>query len=178
MIDPKNPFVLKAEAYKRDIIPTGHYISQSAHFLNLRTGVAYDTCKAYVRKALTTKRFPNVKDPTVNYLHRQENGDREPAQLPLTQYLRDIVKNREIMAPTLTTYVSSDIFESVLAKYITGNIAKRSRAKKAMFAAGQAGDLVEEFFQDLVQRNTKLSNNSISGAHASASTPLYNQTHH
>lgn len=178
MIDPKNPFVLKAEAYKRDIIPTGHYISQSAHFLNLRTGVAYDTCKAYVRKALTTKRFPNVKDPTVNYLHRQENGDREPAQLPLTQYLRDIVKNREIMAPTLTTYVSSDIFESVLAKYITGNIAKRSRAKKAMFAAGQAGDLVEEFFQDLVQRNTKLSNNSISGAHASASTPLYNQTNH
>lgn len=178
MINPKNPFVLKEECYKRDFIPTNHYVDQSAEFLHLRTGKDLATCKAYVRKALVSKRFPSVKDPVVSFLHRQENGDREPAQMPLTKYLKEVMQNKEILAPTLTTYISSDIYESVLAKYIVGNIAKRSKAKKAMFAAEALGDLVEHFFQDLVQRNTKLSNNSISGAHASASTPLYNQTNH
>lgn len=178
MIDPNNPFVMTAESYKRDVYPVKHYIDQTSHFLHVMTGKAYPECQSYVKKALTGKRFPHVKNPVVKYLHRQENGDREPQELSLTDYLKEVLTNREIMAPTLTTYISSDVFESVLAKYIRGNVAKRNVAKKAMFVAEAAKDDIKFFFMKNEQRNRKLSNNSISGAHASPSTPLYNQTNH
>ncbi len=178
MIDPNNPFVLTPDSYKRDIYPVKHYVNQSAYFLHAMTGNAYDDCMSFVKKSLNARRFPGMKNPVVKFLQRQENGDRSPQELPLTEYLKEVIKNREIMAPTLTTYISSDIFESVLAKYIRTNVAKRNVAKKAMFAAEAAKDMIKHFFMKNEQRNRKLSNNSISGAHASPSTPLYNQTNH
>lgn len=178
MIDPKNPFVMTPESYKRDIYPIKHYIDQTAHFLHVMTGDGFEDCKQYVKKSMGSQRFPGIKNPVVKYLHRQENGDRAPQEMYLTDYLKEVIKNREIMAPTLTTYISDDIFESVLAKYIRANVAKRNVAKKAMFAAEAAKDKIKHFFMKNEQRNRKLSNNSISGAHASPSTPLYNQTNH
>lgn len=178
MIDPKNPFVLTADSYKRDIYPVKHYLNQSAHFLHLMTGRDSKECLSYVTDSIRSGKFPGVRNPVVKFLQREENGDRAPQEMPLTEYLKEIITKREIMAPTLTTYVSSDIFESVLAKYIRTNVAKRNVAKKAMFAAEAAKDDVKHFFMKNEQRNRKLSNNSISGAHASPSTPLYNQTNH
>lgn len=177
-IDPNNPFVLTEDSYYRDIYPVKHALDQYAWYLSTQTGKTYKECREWVVTQFRSGRFTQVRNPTVNFLQRQENGDREPQKLPLTKYLEEVIREGEILAPTMTTYIPTSKYESVLAGYILMNIKSRSVAKKAMFAAKMAGDRVEEFFQDLVQRNTKLSNNSISGAHASASTPLYNQTNH
>lgn len=178
MIDPKNPFVMVADAYVRDINPVKHAINQYAHYLHVMTGDAFEETLSYVKQSITNKRFPKIEIPIVKFLRRQENGDRAPDELPLTEYLREVIVNKEILAPTMTTYINSDVYESILAKYIRGNVAKRNKAKKAMFAAEASGDAVTHFFMKNEQRNRKLSNNSISGAHASPSTPLYNQTNH
>lgn len=177
-IDPSNPFVLKVDSYVRDIYPVKHYLDQTAWSLHLQTKYPYEYCRNWLIEQFKAKRFEGVRNPTVRYLHRGENGDREPQTTTLTKYLEDVIAEKEILAPTMTTYIATSKYESVLAGYILMNIKVRSTAKKAMFAAMMSGDTVEEFFQNLEQRNTKLSNNSISGAHASASTPLYNQTNH
>lgn len=177
-IDPKNPFVWTEESYKRDIHPVKHYLDQAAWHLHLQTGKPYDDCVAFVRKTIKDKSLGNIRYPTVRYLERQDNGDREPRELSLVGYIQEIIRNEEIMAPTMTTYIATKKEQSVYADFILENIAKRNKAKHAKFEAEMRGDEVEAFFQGLEDRNTKLSNNAISGAHASSSTPLYNQTNH
>lgn len=177
-IDPKNPFVWTEESYKRDIHPVKHYIDQGAWHLHLQTGKPYEECAEYVKNVIKTRSLGNIKNPKVRYLERMENGDREPRELTLTGYIQEIIRNEEIMAPTMTTYIATKKQQSVYADFILENIAARNKAKHAKFEAEMRGDDVEAFFQGLVDRNTKLSNNAISGAHASSSTPLYNQTNH
>lgn len=86
--------------------------------------------------------------------------------------------NKELLAPTFTTYTHPDKCESVLSRYIVTNINKRAKAKKAMFAAKAQGDKLVQAIKKIEQTGRKLGNNAISGAHVSASTPLYNKTAH
>lgn len=199
-----NPFIPPKESYKRDILPIPHYVDQAAHYLQIETGKPFEECLAFVKTSLRNPKY-EIKIPTIEFLRRTENGDRELEKVSLNNYLIETVKSHEIMAPTLTTYTNPKIKESLLVRYIDGNVKKRGVAKKAMFAAeAEVASLEEEilklagkpqeeiipfklkqstaatraFFEDIAQRNTKLSNNAISGAHASPSTPLYNQTSH
>jgi len=173
-----NPFIPGVESYKRDIQPIKHYVSQAASYLHIETGKPLNECEAFVRNGLKNKRFENVRDPKVKFLKRQENGDRVMEECGLIEYINETVISGELLAPTMTTYLPTSTKKSVLMEYIDDNVKKRGVAKKAMFAAEARGDKITEFFEDINQRNTKLSNNAISGAHASASTPLYNQTSH
>ena len=175
--DKKNPFVLEVDSYTRDIHPVKHAVDQAAWHLHIQTGIAYSHARAWVVEKFKNREF-SWSNPHIHFLKREEGGDRFPTSMPITQYLNEVIENEEILAPTMTSYIPTSKYESILAGYIMLNLAKRNKAKKAMFAAKMANDTLEEFFKDLEQRNTKLSNNSISGAHASNSTPLYNQTNH
>lgn len=177
-IDSQNPFVWTVDSYKRDIHPVKHYIDQGAWHLHLQTKRPYEECLNYVRSVIKERKLGNIRNPIVKFLERQENGDREPREITLTGYIQEIIRNEEIMAPTMTTYIATKKQQSVYADFILENIRLRNVAKHAKFEAEMRGDEVEAFFQGLVDRNTKLSNNAISGAHASSSTPLYNQTNH
>lgn len=199
-----NPFIPPKETYKRDILPIPHYVDQAAHYLSIETQTPFEECLAFVKQSLRDPKY-KIRIPTIEFLRRTENGDRELEKVSLNNYLIETIKSQEIMAPTLTTYTNPKIKESLLVRYIDGNVKKRGVAKKAMFAAeAEVASLEEEilklkdapepevipfklkqtaaatraFFEDIAQRNTKLSNNAISGAHASPSTPLYNQTSH
>ena len=199
-----NPFIPPKETYKRDILPIPHYVDQAAHYLSIETQTPFEECLAFVKQSLRDPKY-KIRIPTIEFLRRTENGDRELEKVSLNNYLIETIKSQEIMAPTLTTYTNPKIKESLLVRYIDGNVKKRGVSKKAMFAAeAEVASLEEEilklkdapepevipfklkqtaaatraFFEDIAQRNTKLSNNAISGAHASPSTPLYNQTSH
>ena len=199
-----NPFIPSKDTYKRDILPIPHYVDQAAHYLNIQTGKPFQECLEFVKSSLRNPKY-GIRIPTIEFLRRMDNGDRELEKVSLNNYLIETVKTHEIMAPTLTTYTNPKIKESILVRYIDGNVKKRGVAKKAMFAAEAEVTSIEEeilklkdapeqdviplklkqtaavtraFFEDITQRNTKLSNNAISGAHASPSTPLYNQTSH
>lgn len=179
MSEHQNPFTLNTEEYKRDINPVTHYFEQCATYLSIKTGRSYDECFSFVQSAIRNKEmFPAVKDPTIRYFLRKENGDRVQVEGSLLSYIMESVAKKDLIAPTLTTYINQDIKEALLVRYIDDNVKMRSVAKKAQFAAKARGDKFGEKLFNLEQTNRKLSNNAISGAHVSASTPLANKTAH
>jgi hypothetical protein len=174
----QTPFVRKSEEYKRNINPTYQYFHQAAAYLSLMTNRDYEECMKFVRRVITNKEITQVVDPKVAYLERQPNGDRELKETTLTEYISTALKEGDLIAPTLTTYTNPRIKESLLVNYVEDNIAARSVAKKAEFAAKAAGDKEKSKIFNIEQTNKKLRNNALSGAHVSASTPLYNKTAH
>lgn len=173
-----NAFVNPTESYKRDIDILRHYVEDSAAFLHLSTGRPLEVCKQFVTESLKKGGRFEFKDPKLTYLQRGDNGDRVKKETTLHRYLSDSIRKRELISPTLTTYIHPHKKTSLLAIYIDENVKSRGRAKKAMFAAKAAGDMNLYAVKKIEQTNRKLSNNAISGAHVSPSTPLYNKTAH
>ncbi|MNU19661.1 hypothetical protein D3C71_78940 [compost metagenome] len=172
-----NPFVLPTDSYKRDLNVLKHYIDDQALHLHVATGDPLAECEAFVRKAIGPGGVHELKDPTVYYLERNEHGDRQKKQTTMLGYLGESVRAAELIAPTFTTYLNPQKKKALLVEFIDTNVAARSAAKKAMFAAENVDQYTYNFKKG-EQTNRKLSNNSISGAHVSASTPLYNKTAH
>lgn len=172
-----SPFILPAEQYKRTIDPLNDYLNQTAHYLNISTGRDFEQCKEFVKKKLKDGTF-QIKIPQVQYMQRQENGDRVLLKGSLVNYIYQTIKNKDVIAPSFTTYKHADKHESLLASFIDGNVAGRSKAKKEEFAARAAGKKELAQYKNLEQTGRKLSNNAISGAHVSTSTPLVNKTAH
>lgn len=174
----RNYFAFDAEHYQRDTNVFQHYILQSAKALHDRTGRPMEVCVAFVRKSLKPGGAFPFKDPKVTFLQRKENGDREPRETTLSKYIGESVQSRDIIAPTFTTYIDPRKKESLLAKFIRKNIKMRGVAKKAMFKAKADKNHDLEKVKETEQKGRKTSNNSLSGAHISASTPLRNKTAH
>jgi hypothetical protein len=177
LMSNNNPFMLAKDDYVRDINPVKQACEQSAHFLAIATGVPFEECRDWVRKELKEKTL-GIQDPVVKFLERQENGDRVQLETTLLTYVKEAIERKDLIAPTLTTYISPEVYESVLVGFVDDNVAFRSRAKKAQFAAEAAGDKETEALKNTEQTNAKLSNNAVSGAHVSPSTPLFNRTAH
>lgn len=171
-------FHKKADEYKRDVDVVGHYVRQGAQYLHLQTGKPLDECAAFIRKNIKADGLFPAKDPQVHFHLREENGDRTKRTTTLSRYLGHTLTRNEIIAPTFTTYISPLVKKSVIAIYIEGNIEKRKKAKNAMFAAKAANDMANFAIYKVEQTGRKLGNNSVSGAHVAASTPLFNKTAH
>lgn len=173
-----NLFAREASEYKRDVNVVQHYITDAAKYLHLQTGKPVEECAQFVQSNLRPGGLFPVKDPAVEFLQRGDNGDRVRLTSTLSRYVGSSLRQNELIAPTFTTYVHPSQTKSVLSTYVEGNIAKRSKAKKAMFAAkAEKNDLLAAV-KKVEQTGRKLGNNAISGAHVSASTPLYNKTAH
>lgn len=173
-----NPFVWPSEKYQRNINVLASYVEDSARYIHQMTGQPMDVCTSFIRSNLkSTGLFP-FKDPTVSLMERKENGDRQEVESTLFTYLAESIRDKELIAPTFTTYLSPEVKKSVLVDFIDGNVEGRSKAKKEMFAAKKAKDDFLFAFKKGEQTGRKLSNNALSGAHVSASTPLYNKTAH
>lgn len=172
-----NPFALARETYTRQTNPLGQYKDQAVMFLHTMSKQPVETCRAWVETNIKRGKH-GIHNPRIKYLHRQPNGDRIMQEGTLMDYIVESIKNGEIIAPTLTTYMSPLVKESILVQFVEDNIKIRNAAKKAMFVAKQLGDELLRSFKDKEQTGTKLSNNALSGAHASPSTALYNKTAH
>ena len=144
----ENPFIKPDDYYIRRITPVKDYLDQAAWYLSKQRDIPYDIAHSFIKKVVTEKKYPKIKDPVVQYLHREENGDRVAKTTTLTSYIRDSVKERNIIAPTLTTYISDTKKKSVLATFIEANITRRNIAKKAMFAFAAKGDKTGEMNED------------------------------
>lgn len=172
-----NPFILPVSNYKRSIDPLVHYVDQTASYLMLSTGKTFDACKEFVKRKLKDGTF-QIRDPRIQFLERADNGDRAIEKSTLTNYIYKNLKAGNIIAPSFTTYIHPSVKESILVGFIDDNVAGRAKAKKEEFAAKAAGDLLKTKYKNLEQTGRKLSNNAISGAHVSQSTPLANKTAH
>lgn len=172
-----NPFILPVDQYKRTINPIGDYVSQAASFIAKMNNCSLQEATEFVSLKLKDPTL-GIVNPKIKYFERKENGDRELTEGTLSNYIQTAIGRKDLIAPSMTTYINPNQKESLLVTYIDDNVAGRSKAKKAEFAAKAAGQLETAKIKNLEQTNRKLSNNAISGAHVSKSTPLANKTAH
>jgi hypothetical protein len=178
MSEVENPFLLKKSEYKRDLNYLKYYVEDSAQYLSISTGKPIEVCKAFVTSNLKAGGKFAFKDPKIKFLRRGENGDRLEEEGTLERYISQSIKSRELIAPTLTTYIHPDIKQSILSLAIDEGVAQRKTAKKEMFEARANKLMLLESIKNIEQTGKKLGNNAISGAHVSPSTPLHNKTAH
>lgn len=169
-----NPFVLEKTQYKRNVNPIKHYCEDAALYISKMSGQPLDECFSFVKKHIREV----IVDPQVHYLDKNQYGDRVEKHSTMTEFLSDTLQSKQLLAPTFTTYVSPKEEESPLVGFIGDNVRRRGVAKKAMFKAEMAGNAVEAAVQEVTQKGRKTANNACSGAHVSASTPLFNRTAH
>lgn len=178
MSDFKNPFVLDSSQYNRDLNILKHYVDQVSFFLSKKFNVSIEKANDFVKKNLKKNGKFEFKDKNIEYFERQENGDKIKKNGGLYEYIKQSLSNKELIAPTFTTYINSDKLESVLSKFTEQNISKRSKAKKEMFTYKASKNYVMSEFKSHEQNALKIYNNSLSGAFGSKFTPLYNKSGH
>jgi hypothetical protein len=171
-------FAKEASQYVRKLNPVEHYVRDAALYLSTTTGKSLEECRSYIEKNIGPGGRFELKDPKVEFLMRKSNGDREKRVTTLSKYIEHSFKNKELIAPSFTTYLHPTVKESVLSRYIAKNIKRRSVAKGEFFKAKANKDSLLATLKKIEQTAMKLKNNSISGAHVSPSTPLYNPTAH
>jgi hypothetical protein len=174
----QNPFLLSANEYKRDLNVIKHYVKDAALYIHQRSGKPLSECETYVKKQIgSTGAYP-IKDPQLQVLTRNPEGDRDKQSLTLSQFLFDIADRKRILSPALVVYHNAEVLPSLAAEFIEQNIKRRSQSKKEEAKAKEEGNKALEEFKKNEQKSFKISNNSLSGAQASAATILYNKTAH
>lgn len=172
-------FLREKSYYKRDINPIKHWVEQSSFYLHKMTGDPYDVCLEWVGKNISNKMVaPNAADPVMHYFYRDDNKDRHRTASSLSTYIREIVSNNYILAPSGTAYLRPEQEPSFLVEFVEDNVAKRSKAKKEMFVAKSKGDKDLAAKKNNTQNNMKLYNNSLSGTFGTVASVLFNPTGH
>ncbi len=175
----KTHFFLRDDgAYSRDLDPVKNYIEEAARYLMVKTGCSEEYAKSKIKQILIENPTGQIKNPVVKYLERGSNGDRTSEQISLSSYIRSVVKNEEVLAPTFTSYVNPKHKVSIAAEFTQINAKTRSIAKKAALAAQAVGDMVTYEAKNNEQGTMKIYNNSLSGAYGSSGTSLINLTGH
>ena len=173
-----NAFLQPLGFYKREINPLTNYVGQMATALSTVQRIPFAEAESFIKDALRTKAFPLVRDPLVDYFGKDPNGDRTIEQLPLTQYLRDVVVSDQILVPTFTAYASVKECESPLSIFVSVNVQQRGAAKKEAQRAENAGEMELAFSKEVEQKNKKENNNSLSGLFAALASVFANVTGH
>ncbi len=172
-----NHFIRPDDSYKRNIDPIKNYIDQAAHYLSIEHNKPIDQCIEFVKSTIKRQDL-GISNPTVKYIGRDDNGDKDSRQIPLYSYIKDVINNGDILAPSFTVYDHPTVKESILSKFIEGNVKRRSKAKKEAFKARAAGKTELFIAKNNEQGIMKIYNNSLSGAFASNGTSLFNPTAH
>ena len=172
-------FIKPPEGYKRDLNFYEGYIDQVAFYLSKTKGISLAEAKDFVLTEIEKKENVKFKDPRVKFLHRdKKTGDRFIQQNTLLNYIDDVTKHSLIMVPTMTVYYNPNQKKSKIATWILNNLQLRKKFKHLMFQAKMLKDKAKAIFYDVLQNSAKIKNNSLSGAHSSPSTPLYNKSTH
>lgn len=173
-----NVFLKPVEYYQRRIDPVGQYVDQSAFYLSKMSGKDIGKCKEYIVQGLRGKKFAGAQDPIVDHFERNDFGDREKKQVPLTSYIKSTVQDGQILVPTFTTYKPTSEERSLLSEFIGRNVKRRATAKHEAAAADAVGNKNLAEAKNNEQANMKTYNNSMSGAFAAEGSVLQNPTGH
>jgi hypothetical protein len=174
----KNLFLKDDDTYTRQLNPIKDYIEQAALYCQKKHGVSYETALEKISSIIKTNLTGRIRNPIVKYLERGDNGDRKSLQTPLSQYLKEIVDEKNVLAPTMTSYLNPEVKLSILGDFTEGNVKKRSPLKKEALAAQAAGDIERYIAKNNEQGTIKIYNNSLSGAFGSSGTSLTNLSGH
>lgn len=168
-------FKRQTGGYTTEINPLNNYMAQAITFVMTYLNTDKVNADRIVRNAIKDKGPTN---PDVEYRARKINGDRELRTAKLSDYIKDTVRDGDIIVPSFTVYDHPDKNRSLHSDFLKINIERRSKHKELAFAAYQSGDMNEFVRNDVLQKVMKIFNNSLSGAYASKSTSLYNPSQH
>lgn len=174
----QSPFYHPKHEYKRNIDPMRHYVNDTSFFIHRVHGLPLEEARKRINDNLRREGAFPFKDPTVSFLQRQANQDRELVQGSMYQYVMTSVKARELIAPTMTTYLHHDVKLAYPVELIEDRVSNRKVAKKKQQAAEMAGDDFTAMLFNNEQKNSKITSNSYSGATCIAGTAMYNRTTH
>ena len=167
-------FFAPKETYTQALSPVKTYAEQLAFYIQHKKGWSLEQASAKAAQIIKA----NFKDRHVKCFERQENGDRIVKDTTLLTYIRDNLKDENILTPTFTSYMSTKQRKSILSEFIFVSVAKRSLAKKEAHKAKAQGNLLLADNKNNEQNNLKTYNNSMSGAFAQESCILHNPSNH
>jgi len=170
-----NPFIRDPKDYKQFVDPFKEYSEQASVYISKKLDVPIEEATLLVTEALKDS---DMRAPTVEYYLREDNFDKFKQKTNLIKYINTAKSRKEIMAPSLTTYLPVHKLESFQKKFIQGNLAKRKAAKKKMSDAKAEGRTDDFIYYNVLQKVLKIFNNSLSGAYTITTTPLYNPSAH
>lgn len=173
-----NDFLLPAENYVQRINPIPQYVQQAAIYLSIHNALTYQEAKKFVIEVLKTPNGKYFKDPEMVYFERNESHVRQLKRGTLTQYLRSAIDNKEVIVPTLTTYVNPEVHESLISKFMKRNADRRGKLKKQAQTEEQRGNMEQAYNLNMDQDNAKRNNNSMSGVMAAIGSIFENPTGH
>jgi hypothetical protein len=171
-------FVRPAETYTRNVNIQKTYVQDAAKYLAKMRQIPLAKATEFVQKLVAEGGKHQFRDPATMVLVRQPNGDREQQTMRFSEFLSSVYEKRQMLSPSMTAYVHPDEKKSLLAVYIDKNLARRKAAKAEMFAAKMAGDEALANIGNSKQTTFKIKNNSLSGAHSSPYTILWNKSSH
>lgn len=151
-----NPFILKEDAYQRDLDHLRHYFNQMSLALSKLRGISLDEARAFMRTLVGKDGQYPFYDTQLTHTHRDPvTKDRSVKTSSFRQYLDDAIRNRDIIVPTLTRYLHPEVEESPFVRSIDGNVANRSRNKKQMFAAKMRMEAASKEIREVIAKVVK-----------------------
>jgi len=169
-----NIFFKPKEEYTSILNPINNYLDQITKYISVMENISLEEAKE--KSKMIFKDY--FKDKNIKYFYRKENGDREVKEDSLLYYIMSTIKEKRILVPTFTTYISSNEKKSILSEFIFENVKKRSTAKKESQKAKAEGNIILAEAKNNEQNMMKIYNNSLSGAFAQEACILYNPTAH
>lgn len=171
-------FVNAPETYKRNVNLQATYVEHATKYVAKMRKIPLDQARQFVISQVAKGGKHEFRDPATMVLVRKENGDREQQTMRFSEFLQSVYERRQMLSPSMTAYIHPDDKKSLLAVYIDKNLARRKAAKAEMFAAKMAGDEALANIGNSKQTTFKIKNNSLSGAHSSPYTILWNKSSH
>lgn len=174
----ENDFIWASDEYQQNINPIKQYVEQGAQFLSVQRGISINEANEAIRDILRDREFSKFSDPSVVYFERNDNWVRELKTGTLSGYLRSALDNREVIVPTMTTYLPADQQPSLISIFMKRNAARRGVLKHQAQVEEQRGNKELAYQLNNQQDNAKRNNNSMSGSMAAAGSIFENPTGH
>ena len=170
----ENIFFKPKDKYTNQLNPTKGYLEQLSFHLSVRMGIPLEEAR---RRAIAFLK-KHFKDRHIRYFERNEVGDREVKDGTVMQYIKKNVSERNVLAPTFTSYCHADTKKSIISEFINVNVTVRAKAKKEGQKAKAEGNLELAEAKNNEQNVRKTYNNSVSGLFGQSACILYNPTAH
>lgn len=170
----ENIFFKPKTEYTNQLNPTKGYLEQLTQHLAVRKGIPVHEARTVAIEFMKK----NFKDRHVRYFERNEVGDREVKDGSVMQYIKKNVSDRNVLAPTFTSYCHADHKKSIISEFISLNVETRSKAKKEGQRAKAEGNTELAEAKNNEQNVRKTYNNSVSGLFGQSACILYNPTAH
>lgn len=173
-----SPFYRPPETYTRCLNLQEEAIGDYILFMQRARNLTYEQARDFVIETVRPGGPLGMVDPDCLVLTQKTEGNREKEVIKFSQYISDIQEDKMVISPVLTNYLSKEVRPSILAEVAQENTDLRSTQKKKKNKASALGDTINKILWDKRQTNTKLDNNSLSGAEASLFNPLFNPSAH